>query len=474
MHHKIQEQEDNRDRLNSSIKDLLRTLHPHAETAFQAVSAAGAVVRAGAASSGGMANYDRKGLGDLVTAVDIAAEKAAINELRAATPHYAIVSEESCRNQLAVDRPTWVLDPLDGTAAFIFRTDPKHPSVMLALYSDRHFELGMVYRPLVDEWYFAARGKGAYFVEPGRGVLQLGRHVHGGRLADGWVALNWYGDSAYEGEDMSMLLKDLRRPGGAQITTVLPPHSSAGCDVVARGAPLAVVHDNAPVKVKQELWDIAPVRLIVEEAGGVFMDVSGRRYVNPSQGVIVIAASPAVGAEVIACRKGEAQVQLLEVACPNVQTLFDFFMAHGVNEWNYLPPTGLRQHLEQIASGDVRAVLAFKAGLLVGVATFEVGRFYPELSSDPKTERYSGYVSEVTVHREYQKQGIGALLLQRAVECLGREDVKDVFAKRHEENSGSAGMMRKAGFTICNVFEDPIRTHGSRRTVVERLVLAHA
>lgn len=49
----------------------------------------------------------------------------------------------------------------------------------------------------------------------------------------------------------------------------------------------------------------------------------------------------------------------------------------------------------------------------------------------------------------------------------GFQGVGDVFIERHEENAGSAGMMRKAGFREVRTFNDPERrATGSRRTTL--------
>ncbi len=454
-----------------SAKNVLVELHPNASVGFEALSLAGKIIR-DAYLDNRLAAFDRKHWGDLVTETDKLAEAAALKVLQITTPEIAVVSEESCPGEVSLDKPTWVLDPLDGTAAFIFRTKPEHPAVMLSLHKNGQYELAIVYRPIVDEWYVAVRGKGAYLLTAQEGLVKLGTQSKEGRLSSGWVALNWYGDSVQESEVLKGLTSRLRSERGAQLVTVETPHSSIGCDIVRTATPIAAVHDNNSSRVKQAEWDIAPIRLIVEEAGGVFMDFAGRLYLDPKQGPIVVAANAAVGSELMALQANQiGQPQILEIVRPDVDTLHQFFMNHGVNEWNYLPPHELRAHLELTHLDKVRLVAAFQSGNLVGIATYEVGDFYPHLRDDSKRAQPAGYVSEVTIHRDHQCQGLGAKFLFYIAEILREEGVREVFAKRHEENLGSAGIMKKVGFKIRDVFEDPIRTSGSRRTVVEQLLL---
>ena len=64
---------------------------------------------------------------------------------------------------------------------------------------------------------------------------------------------------------------------------------------------------------------------------------------------------------------------------------------------------------------------------------------------------------------------LGTRLLKAAVSRLLQMGLTEIYVERHEENEGSAGMMRKAGFVVIDVFDDPRRRDvGSRRTSVSR------
>ncbi len=53
-----------------------------------------------------------------------------------------------------------MVDPLDGTKEFLRRTGEF--TVNIALIEDGHPVLGVVYAPVIDKLYFAARGAGSY------------------------------------------------------------------------------------------------------------------------------------------------------------------------------------------------------------------------------------------------------------------------------------------------------------------------
>ena len=53
-----------------------------------------------------------------------------------------------------------MIDPLDGTNKFLHRTGEF--TVNIALIEDDRPVLGVVYAPVIDKLYFAARGAGSY------------------------------------------------------------------------------------------------------------------------------------------------------------------------------------------------------------------------------------------------------------------------------------------------------------------------
>lgn len=99
--------------------------------------------------------------GSPVTQADYAAD-AIITDLLQTQSAYPVLSEE---NPIPYEirkswNRFWLVDPLDGTKDFIARTGEF--TVNIALIENGFPIMGVVYIPVEDTLYFAAKGKGAY------------------------------------------------------------------------------------------------------------------------------------------------------------------------------------------------------------------------------------------------------------------------------------------------------------------------
>ncbi|WP_052081175.1 GNAT family N-acetyltransferase [Pseudomonas sp. ML96] len=152
----------------------------------------------------------------------------------------------------------------------------------------------------------------------------------------------------------------------------------------------------------------------------------------------------------------------------DIPVMLAFIFEHGPNPWNYLPQDAVLAHLQGIAEGSVRAVLARReSGALVGFVTFLASSNFERYQAPERRDLPQGYVGEAVVHRELAGRGLGSRLLGEAVQGLQALGIDDIYIERHEENAGSAGMMRKAGFVEVETFADPQRrAAGSRRTTL--------
>jgi myo-inositol-1(or 4)-monophosphatase len=99
-----------------------------------------------------------KGRIDLVTEVDLACERLLVKALQEEWPDHAILGEEGGHIG-KTGGPLWIVDPLDGTRSFAHG----YPfvSVSIALEIDQDVVVGVVYDPIRDELFEAARGHGA-------------------------------------------------------------------------------------------------------------------------------------------------------------------------------------------------------------------------------------------------------------------------------------------------------------------------
>jgi myo-inositol-1(or 4)-monophosphatase len=101
----------------------------------------------------------RKGEIDLVTEIDLAAEKMIVSRLREAFPDHGVLAEEEhSRNAEATCK--WIVDPLDGTTNYAHGFPVF--SVSMALEIAGVVEWGMVYNPNLEESFIATRDGGAF------------------------------------------------------------------------------------------------------------------------------------------------------------------------------------------------------------------------------------------------------------------------------------------------------------------------
>ncbi|KAJ1729389.1 hypothetical protein LPJ61_003545 [Coemansia biformis] len=101
---------------------------------------------------------------DCVTAVDRYIEQTIFARLRTIYPKHRFVGEETTAEDgngyEVTDDPTWIVDPVDGTNNFVHHFPFTGISIGVAI--NREPVVGVVYLPVLDELYTAARGLGAH------------------------------------------------------------------------------------------------------------------------------------------------------------------------------------------------------------------------------------------------------------------------------------------------------------------------
>src|SRR5947208_7287718 len=99
-----------------------------------------------------------KGASSPVSEADIAVNDLLENALRSATPDYGWLSEESADDHHRLARRlVWIVDPIDGTRAYLAGREDWCVSV--ALVEQASPLLGAVFAPATDELFFAVRGQ---------------------------------------------------------------------------------------------------------------------------------------------------------------------------------------------------------------------------------------------------------------------------------------------------------------------------
>jgi myo-inositol-1(or 4)-monophosphatase len=101
-----------------------------------------------------------KGASSPVSEADIAVNDLLESRLRLATPDYGWLSEESVDDEQRLGKQlVWIVDPIDGTRAYLAGREDWCVSV--ALVADATPVLAAVFAPVSQEFFFAVRGQGA-------------------------------------------------------------------------------------------------------------------------------------------------------------------------------------------------------------------------------------------------------------------------------------------------------------------------
>ncbi len=195
-----------------------------------------------------------KGDNTPVTLADRGAEEALRKRMLQATPDYGIIGEEFGTASGASGRE-WVIDPIDGTKAFIHGV-PLF-GTLIALLEEGRPVLGIIDLPALGERVWATTGQGSYRNGKPCRVSPVAR-LDEALLLDGSTSTM---ERLGYGPAWSRLRHEARLHRGWG--------DCYGHFLVATGA-AEVMAD--PVV---EIWDIAPMAVILPEAGGRFTNVLG-------------------------------------------------------------------------------------------------------------------------------------------------------------------------------------------------------
>ncbi len=220
---------------------------------------------------------------DPVTEGDRAAETAIRALIEERFPEHGILGEEHAN--VGLDREhVWVIDPIDGTRAFISGLPVW--GTLIGFQSDGRARMGMMDQPFIGERYFAD-GERSWYAGPD-GTRQI-RVRDCGDLAD--AILFTTSPHIFEGEAA------LRYRAVEQRVRLF----RYGCDCYAY-ALLASGHVDVIVENNLKPYDVGALIPLIEQAGGLITTWDGGR--PEGGGNIVAAGSPAVHAQALALLAG--------------------------------------------------------------------------------------------------------------------------------------------------------------------------
>jgi histidinol-phosphatase len=189
-----------------------------------------------------------------VTEADRAAEGAILDVLRARCPDHGALGEEL--GESGPQNRRFIIDPIDGTRNFVRRIPTW--AVLIGLEEDGQVIAGVVYQPVTGTLHTAWRGQGAYRdgapirVSP-IDALERALVVHS--------SVNFLRRSAYWDGFLRLADRTQVQRGFGDFSAYL---------WVAEG------QGEIALSTTVKAWDVAALKLVVEEAGGRLTDLDGR------------------------------------------------------------------------------------------------------------------------------------------------------------------------------------------------------
>lgn len=202
-----------------------------------------------------------------VTKADLSCNRIISSEL-GKTPH-VILSEESSDDMSRLDASSvWIVDPLDGTADFVDRTDEF--TIMMGLVHDGRPVLGIIAQPAARRIFVAQDGAGSY--QGINGTWRRVRVAKGAELDECRAVCSRNHPSDTDKAIISRLgITNMTRMGS----------SLKVCSVAAGDADVYVTTTN-----KMKEWDTCASWCIVTEAGGRMTDALGGELTYNAESVM--------------------------------------------------------------------------------------------------------------------------------------------------------------------------------------------
>jgi myo-inositol-1(or 4)-monophosphatase len=207
----------------------------------------------------------------IVTQADEEINELVIQEVSTKFPAHAVMGEEASTEHIS--KHLWVCDPIDGTVPFSKGLPVAVFS--LALCVDGESKVGVVYDPFMKRLYSAIKGEGAFLNDEPIKVSDRGLKRRT------TINIEWWPDSTY---DVDTAMHNLSIETKAYVLH-LGSITHAACLVASGKYEAALFPANEPLKNV----DIAAVKVIVEEAGGIVTNIKGKeqRYDTTIDGAII-------------------------------------------------------------------------------------------------------------------------------------------------------------------------------------------
>lgn len=235
--------------------------------------------------------FDKGGPGafDPVTEADRAIEVLVRSAVLERFPGHRVVGEEGGTSGGDERAPTWLIDPIDGTKAFV--TGMIAWGTLVGLVDEGRPTAGWAYQPVLDE-LFAARTRSGWLDSPrGRRVLR----------SSGCMELS--GASCYTTHPSMFSTAPEQRAFSAIARSVRLQRFGGDCYSYCL---LAIGQVDLVVEAGLHPYDIVPLIPIVEASGGAVVGLDGS--LPTGGGFVIAAATPELAAHALELARSAAEV----------------------------------------------------------------------------------------------------------------------------------------------------------------------
>lgn len=204
---------------------------------------------------------------ELLTKVDLGSERIIINQIKKYFPEHRVISEEAGDNECKSDY-SWIIDPIDGTTNFTMHNPLWAISVALAFKNE--IILGIIFAPVLDEFFWAEKGKRS--------------HLNGKKIKVSGFSRGKILNTCCSGRKVENVKKMVDYFTYQKI-------KGHGCYLLGSAAlEMAYVATGRIESLfipGAHSWDVAAGVILVREAGGRVSDISGKEWQLGSDDIIV-------------------------------------------------------------------------------------------------------------------------------------------------------------------------------------------
>lgn len=167
---------------------------------------------------------------------------------------------------------TWTIDPIDGTSSFIHQV-PLFGTMIGLLDNNENALLGVIHMPALSETIYAQKGKGTFW-SPANSKEFIRAQV-GNKSKLDECTFSYSAAEYFEMNDELELLDTLRK-------NIFRERVWGDCygHILAATGRIDIMVDPG-----LEIWDLVPIKIITEEAGGEFFGIDKGVGVNCKGGI---------------------------------------------------------------------------------------------------------------------------------------------------------------------------------------------